>query len=77
LLIDPCIPKSWPGFELAFRYHSTRYEIAVTNPHHVSRGVVSLFLDGESLPAAARQIPLSDEGVTHKVEIILGSENLS
>ncbi len=72
LLIDPCIPRSWPGFEIAFRYHSTRYEIAVTNPHPVNRGVVSLSLDGNSLPHDVAQIPLSDDGATHKVEVILG-----
>ncbi|MGI8955679.1 MAG: GH36-type glycosyl hydrolase domain-containing protein, partial [Chthoniobacterales bacterium] len=72
LLIDPCIPKSWPGFEITFQYHSTKYEIAVTNPHHVNRGVSSLFLDGESLALGRAQIPLSDDGAIHKVEITLG-----
>ncbi|MGI8432142.1 MAG: GH36-type glycosyl hydrolase domain-containing protein, partial [Chthoniobacterales bacterium] len=72
LLLEPCIPKSWPGFEIAFRYHSTRYEIAVTNPRSVRRGVTSLSLDGNSLPHDVAQIPLSDDGATHKVEIVLG-----
>ncbi len=40
-LIDPCIPRAWPGFEIDFRYHSARYEIVVENPHGVSRGVAS------------------------------------
>jgi cyclic beta-1,2-glucan synthetase len=31
--MDPCIPRAWPGFEIDFRYHSSRYEIAVENPH--------------------------------------------
>jgi hypothetical protein len=29
LLIDPCIPRKWPGFEIVYRYGATRYEIAV------------------------------------------------
>jgi cyclic beta-1,2-glucan synthetase len=53
LLIDPCIPRAWPGFEIDFRYHSARYEIVVQNPQGVSRGVVSWDLDGEAQPGAA------------------------
>ena len=53
LLIDPCIPRAWPGFEIDFRYHSARYEIVVQNPHGVSRGVVSWELDGKAQPGAA------------------------
>ena len=41
LALDPCIPRSWPGFEIAFRYRSARYEIAVENPLGVCRGVFS------------------------------------
>ncbi len=53
LLIDPCIPRAWPGFEIDFRYHSARYEIVVQNPQGVSRGVASCELDGEAQPGAA------------------------
>ncbi len=49
LLLDPCIPRAWPGFEIAFRHRSARYEIAVENPHGVCRGLVSLTLDGKML----------------------------
>ena len=39
LALDPCIPRNWPGFEIAFRYRSARYEIAVKNPQQrLSRG---------------------------------------
>ena len=31
--------QGWPGFEIAFRYDSARYEIAVENPVGVCRGV--------------------------------------
>jgi cyclic beta-1,2-glucan synthetase len=29
LLLDPCVPRDWQGFQISLRYHSTRYEIAV------------------------------------------------
>src|SRR5256886_2186064 len=41
LHFDPCIPRAWRGFEITFRYHSSRYEIVVENPHNVARGVSS------------------------------------
>jgi cyclic beta-1,2-glucan synthetase len=53
LLIDPCIPRAWPGFEIDFRYHSARYEIVVQNPQGVSRGVASCELDGTALAGGA------------------------
>jgi cyclic beta-1,2-glucan synthetase len=72
LLIDPCIPKTWKHFEIDFRYHSARYDITVENPHEVSRGVTRVELDGELLQVNPVLIPLSDDGKTHRVRVILG-----
>ena len=78
LLIDPCIPRAWPGYEMSLRYRSSRYEIGVENPHGATRGVVSLELDGISLvtidgkPTAPAKLPLVDDGVTHRVRVVLG-----
>jgi cyclic beta-1,2-glucan synthetase len=72
LVIDPCIPRAWPGYELDFRYHSARYEIVVKNPQGVSRGVVSTELDGVPLEPGTAAIPLVPEAGTHRVRIVLG-----
>ena len=72
LVIDPCIPRKWPGFEIVYRHGSTRYEIAVANPHNLSRGASSVELDGKILPQRPAQIELADDGVTHRVRITLG-----
>jgi cyclic beta-1,2-glucan synthetase len=72
LELDPCVPRSWPGFELAFRFHSSRYEISVSNPRRVSRGVSLAELDGETLTGSPIRIPLGDDGATHRVRIVLG-----
>ncbi|MEO8267063.1 MAG: glucoamylase family protein [Ilumatobacteraceae bacterium] len=71
LVVDPCIPRAWPGYEIDFRYHSARYEIVVQNPDGVSRGVASIELDGTSLDPAS-PIPLAADGITHHVRIVLG-----
>jgi cyclic beta-1,2-glucan synthetase len=72
LLIDPCIPGGWRRFEIIFKYHSARYEIAVENPRGVSRGVTRVELDGAALPDAERHVPLADDGATHHVRVVLG-----
>jgi cyclic beta-1,2-glucan synthetase len=72
LLLDPCIPRAWPHYEIDFRYHSARYEIVVENPQGVSRGVASLELDGQALTGGGAAIPLADDGATHRVRVVLG-----
>jgi cyclic beta-1,2-glucan synthetase len=71
LAVDPCIPRAWRGFEIAFRYHSSLYEIQVSNPHGVSKGVVGLTLDGIPLPPDS-ELELVDDGSTHQVRVTLG-----
>jgi cyclic beta-1,2-glucan synthetase len=71
LVIDPCIPRAWPGFELVFRYRSARYELTVENPRRVSRGVSFVEVDGLRL-AADLSLSLADDGTTHRVRIVLG-----
>ncbi len=72
LFMDPCIPRSWPGFELSFRYHSTRYEVKVENPMGVSRGVRSAEMDGKAVRSGV-PILLVDDGAVHSVLIVLGN----
>ena len=73
LVIDPCIPKSWPGFAIAFRYRSARYDIVVENPNGVSRGVSRIVVDGQVLQTPGAPITLSDDAATHHIRVILGS----
>ena len=69
--LDPCIPTTWPGYEIRFRYHTATYEIVVENPHGVSRGIASAELDGQPLADAA-SVPLQDDGATHQLRVVLG-----
>ncbi len=71
LAIDPCIPRAWRGFEMAFRYRSARYDIFVENTQGVSRGVSSVEVDGVSLNRE-HGIILADDGKAHRVRIVLG-----
>jgi cyclic beta-1,2-glucan synthetase len=72
LQLDPCIPKTWPGFGIVFRYRSARYDIRVENPRGVSRGIVLAELDDKTLTEGQAWFPLADDGATHPIKIVLG-----
>ncbi len=73
LVLDPCIPRGWPGFEITFRHGSARYDIAVENPLGVCSGLLAIKIDGKILTAKQKMlIPLVDDGATHKVQLVLG-----
>ena len=71
LLIDPCIPRTWPGFTIAYRHQSARYDVVVENPRGVSRGVSLVELDGVAVTGPA-SIPLADDDKTHRIRVVLG-----
>jgi cyclic beta-1,2-glucan synthetase len=70
--LNPCIPKSWVGYDMALRYRTTRYEIRVENPDGVSRGIVSAHTDGKAIVERPLRLKPVDDGVIHRVLIRLG-----
>jgi cyclic beta-1,2-glucan synthetase len=74
LLLDPCIPKAWPGFGIVFRHRSAVYDIQVENRQGVSRGILQAALDGIALPRGEVRVPLADDGLTHHLRLALGGE---
>ena len=73
LLIDPCIPKHWPAFQIRYRHKSATYEITIENPLGVCGGVLAVKLDGETVSGDVKNlIPLVDDGATHRVLVVLG-----
>ena len=72
LVIDPCIPRAWNGFEITYKYGSSRYQIAVDNPHGVTRGIVRAALDDQALADPASGLRLIDDGTFHYAHITLG-----
>ena len=72
LLLDPCIPKAWPRFDIVFRYHTARYDISVENPLRMNRGISRAELDGVTVSANPARIDLVDDGKVHRVHVVLG-----
>ena len=70
LVIDPCIPADWTGFEVRRRFRGADYRIVVTNPSGVSKGVKQLTLNGTTLPSAV--VPACPAGSVNLVEVTLG-----
>ncbi len=69
LRMEPCIPATWPSFEVRFKYRSTLYVIGVENPRRVSSGVVEVKLDGNPVFGA---VQLEDDGLLHRVSVAMG-----
>lgn len=69
LIINPCIPGDWKEFSIKRQFRDAEYDIKVLNPKGVSKGVVSLEVNGNVIPS--NTIPLLGNG-THKVVVTMG-----
>ena len=72
LRLDPCIPVSWPGFEIVLRRGAARYEIVVENPDGVQRGIAAAELDDTAIGLRPLVIPFKDDQAVHRLRIRLG-----
>jgi N,N'-diacetylchitobiose phosphorylase len=75
LLVDPCIPAEWDGFEVTRQWRGATYHIQVFNPEHVEKGIKEVitkdatgrmnFIQGGVLP----QMPVD---TTTEVNVVMG-----
>ncbi len=68
LLIDPCLPKTAHNYTVTRRFRGAEYEIHVSNPEGVSKGVAKMTVDGMLVEGAV--VP-SQPG-KHIVEVFMG-----
>ena len=71
LRLAPCIPRTWPGFEVTLRHGSATYEIRVENPDGRESGVRTAKLDGTAIDGRPLIIPLIDDGATRRLCVVL------
>lgn len=69
LTVNPCIPTSWPGFEVNREWRGATYQIKVQNPNGVSKGVKSITLNGQPVKGT---IPAQAAGSVNEVIVVLG-----
>ncbi|MGZ4996132.1 MAG: GH36-type glycosyl hydrolase domain-containing protein, partial [Methylobacter sp.] len=68
---NPCIAREWRSYTLSYRHEQTEYDITVSNPNGVSKGVVSIELDGVQ-QSAEDGIALVQDGKKHRVLVVMG-----
>ena len=70
LKIDPSIPAAWDGLTATRQFRGATYEIKVSNPSHICKGIKSVTVDGAAIEGNI--IPAHGDGKTHTVEVIMG-----
>ena len=70
LKIDPSIPSAWDGLTATRQFRGATYDIKVSNPDHVCKGVKSVVVDGNAIDGNV--IPSFGDGKTHTVEVVMG-----
>ena len=68
LEVRPCVPRSWPGFTIEYRYGGTQYTIQVEQTD-AEGDRTDLVLDGRAVTGPG--IPLVDDGGRHTVMVKL------
>jgi len=71
MVIDPCIPRKWPGLTLTRAWRGATYQVEVRNPRGVQSGVAQLYFDGQRV--AGNLVPAPKKrGERHRVLAVLG-----
>jgi N,N'-diacetylchitobiose phosphorylase len=69
LVIDPCIPDNWKGFEVVRKWRGATFQITVQNPNGVQKGVRTITLDGRPVKGP---IPPQEAGSVHEIVATMG-----
>ncbi|HTY11452.1 MAG TPA: glycosyl transferase [Bacteroidota bacterium] len=70
LIIDPCIPTVWKKFNVVRKFRNSTYNLTVSNPKGVSKGIRKLTLDGKTVEG--NLLPVINDGKEHAVEAEMG-----
>lgn len=73
LIIEPSIPRHWPGFEIKYRFGKSLYKIEVVQKSNTGKTVKeeerSLSLDGKELEG--NSVALVDDKKEHRIKLII------
>jgi cellobiose phosphorylase len=70
LIIDPCIPSEWKGFNASRTFRGKKIRITVENPCHLEKGVKQIEINGKTIKG--NKIPAGILKSDNKVRVILG-----
>jgi cyclic beta-1,2-glucan synthetase len=72
--VSPCIPASWPGFELTYRFGRSTLKVTVENARGGPNVAAPLSFDGR--PQSEPTITLTDDGRSHELRVVVGERRL-
>jgi len=72
LLIDPCLPKSWPGVSLSVTLGAFQVDVTVESPRGSGRGITSAQLDGVEIVCDGGPLKLPITTGDHRLHLTLG-----
>ena len=70
LKVDPCIPAEWDGFSIRRKFRGATYNIEISNPDRVEKGIKSITVDGKKI--SGNILPVFNDGAEHDVKVVLG-----
>ena len=73
LRIDPCLPKEWERFEATRKFRGATYQIRVSKPKGICKGVVRVVVNGEKIEG--NLIAPHPAGSEVEVEVTLGEDS--
>lgn len=71
LLLSPCIPDYWPGFEAKITLGECHYLIHVVNENHRCRGISQATLDDEVIPINEQKVQIELAKGEHHIRLTL------
>ena len=72
LVLSPCIPSAWPGFEATIRVESSRLVISCTNRPSTGRSVCQAVLDGRVVDSNDGNVRIRLEPGDHQLSVTIG-----
>jgi len=72
LLLDPCLPESWPGVSLSVTLDAFHVDITVENPRGTGHGITSARFDGVEIICGGGPLKLPVTTGDHRLHLTLG-----
>ncbi|MBQ9700235.1 MAG: glycosyl transferase, partial [Lachnospiraceae bacterium] len=70
LQVNPCVPKGFGDFTVTRKYRNTTYNITVSNPDNVEKGVAKMMVNG--VEVTGNVIPYDASQVAADVTVVMG-----
>jgi N,N'-diacetylchitobiose phosphorylase len=69
MVIDPCVPADWKEFRVVRQWRGATFNVTVSNPDRVEKGVRNVALNGKPVQGA---IPPQPAGSVNEVLVVMG-----